>query len=185
MSDTIKKYHELVEEGKIDPNVSPQETRDSKIMELLSKAAKANVLAQVEIRAEEVKKEFALNYRFELNGKFQIAHYSFDNSRQRWVYKVVLLVNTKYLNRSFIEIICKTLDNVACDKSASESCAQTTKANTTPSKSNIKKKSHRTLILAIAFVCFFPSCAAVAGFLYFEFPFVFQQITELIFSLFS
>lgn len=58
MSDTIKKYHELVEEGKIDPNVSPEETRDSKIMELLSKAAKANVLAQVEIRAEEVKKEF-------------------------------------------------------------------------------------------------------------------------------
>ena len=54
---------------------------------------------------EEVKKEFALNYRIELNGKFRIAHYSFDNSHQRWVYKVVLLVNTKYLNQSFIEII--------------------------------------------------------------------------------
>jgi len=134
---------------------------------------------------EEVKKEFALNYRIELNGKFRIAHYSFDNSRQRWVYKVVLLVSTKYLNRSFIEIICKTLYNVASDKSASESCTQTTKANTTPSKSNIKKKSHWTLILAIAFVCFFSSCAAVGSFLYFEFPFVFQQITELIFSLFS
>ena len=133
---------------------------------------------------EEVKKEFALNYRIELNGKFRIIHYSFDNSRQRWVYKVVLLVNTKHVNQSFIEIICKTLDNVASKKSASESCTQTTKANTTLSKSNIKKKSPRTLILAIAFVCFFSSCAAVGGFLYFEFPFVFQQVTELIFSSF-
>ena len=131
---------------------------------------------------EEVKKEFALNYRIELNGKFRIIHYSFDNSRQRWVYKVVLLVNTKHVNQTFIEIICKTLDNVAPKKS--ESCTQTTKANTTPSKSNIKKKSHQTLILAIAFVCFFSSCAAVGGFLYFEFPFVFQQVTELIFNSF-
>ena len=61
---------------------------------------------------EEVKKEFALNYRIELNGKFRIAHYSFDNSHQRWVYKVVLLVNTKYLNQSFIEIICKKVYNI-------------------------------------------------------------------------
>ena len=133
---------------------------------------------------EEVKKEFALNYGIELNGKFRIIHYSFDNSRQRWVYKVVLLVNTKHVNQSFIEIICKTLDNVASNKSASEIRTQTTKVNIIPSKSNIKKKSHRTLILAIAFVCFFSSCAAVGGFLYFEFPFVFQQITELIFSSF-
>ena len=131
---------------------------------------------------EEVKKEFALNYRIELNGKFRIVHYSFENSRQRWVDKVVLLVNTKHVNQYFIEIICKTLDNVAPKKS--ESCTQTTKANTTLSKSNIKKKSHQTLVLAIAFVCFFSSCAAVGGFLYFEFPFVFQQVTELIFSSF-
>ena len=54
---------------------------------------------------EEVKKEFALNYRIELNGKFRIIHYSFDNSRQRWLYKVVLLVNTKHVNQYFIEII--------------------------------------------------------------------------------
>ena len=134
---------------------------------------------------EEVKKEFALNYRIELNGKFRIVHYSFDNSRQRWVYKVVLLVNTKYVNQSFIEIICKTLDNVASKKSASESSTQTTKANTTPSKSNIKKKSHCILILAIAFVSFFSSCAAVGGVLYFKFHLVFQQVTELIFSSFS
>ena len=128
---------------------------------------------------EEVKKEFALNYRIELNGKFRIVHYSFENSRQRWVDKVVLLVNTKHVNQLFIEIIFKTLDNVAPKKS--ERCTQTTKANTILSKSNIKRKSHQTLILAIAFVCFFSSCAAVGGFLYFEFPFVFQQITELIF----
>ena len=133
---------------------------------------------------EEVKNEFALNYRIKLNGKFRVVHYSFDNNRQHWVYKVVLLANTKHVNQSFIEIICKTLDDAASKKSVSESCTQTTQANTTPSKSNIKKKSHRTLILAIAFVCFFSSCAAVGGFLYFEFPFVFQQITELIFSSF-
>ncbi len=58
MSDSVKKYYELVLDGKIDENISPEENRDAKIMELLAKAAKANVLAQVEIRAEEVKKEF-------------------------------------------------------------------------------------------------------------------------------
>ena len=132
---------------------------------------------------EEVKKEFALNYRTELNGKFRIIHYSFDNSRQRWVYKVVLLVNTKHVNQYFIEIICKTLDDAASKKS--ESCTQTTKGTTTLSKSNIKKNSHRILILAIAFVSFFSSCAAVGGVLYFKFPLVFQQVTELIFRSFS
>ena len=131
---------------------------------------------------EEVKKEFALNYRIELNGKFRIIHYSFDNSRLRWAYKVVLLVNTKHVNQYFIEIICKTLDDA--DSKKSKSCTQTTKGNSNLSKSNIKKKSPQTLVLAIAFVCFFSSCAAVGGFLYFEFPFVFQQVTELIFSSF-
>jgi hypothetical protein len=131
---------------------------------------------------EGVKKEFALNYRIKLNGKFRIIHYSFDNSRQRWVYKVVLLINTTYVDQTFIEIICRTLDNVASQNNARENCNQTTKANTTPSKSNIKKKSRPTLILAIAFVCFFSSCAAVGGVLYFKFPLVFQQVIELIFS---
>ena len=58
MSDSVKKYYELVEEGVYDNKLSPEAERDSKIMELLAKAAKANKLAQVEIRAEEVKKEF-------------------------------------------------------------------------------------------------------------------------------
>jgi len=133
----------------------------------------------------EVKKAFALNYRIELNGKFRIIHCSFDNSRQRWIYKVVLLVNTNYVNQSFIEIICKTLDDVASQKHASKNCIPTTTANTTLSKSTIKKKSHRTLILVIAFICFFSSFTAVGAFLYFNFPLVFQQVTELIFSSFS
>jgi len=58
MSDSVKKYHELVEEGVYDNKLSPEKERDNKIMELLAKAAKADKLAQVEIRAEEVKKEF-------------------------------------------------------------------------------------------------------------------------------
>ena len=131
---------------------------------------------------EEVKNEFALNYRIELNGRFRIIHYSFDNSRHRWVYKIVLLANTNYIDQSFIEIIVRTVDNRFSQKNASENYTQTKKANTTSSKSNIKKKSHLTLILAIAFVCFFSSCAAVGGVLYFKFPLVFQQITELIFD---
>ena len=131
---------------------------------------------------EEVKKEFALKYRIELNGKFRIIYYSFDVSRQSWVYKVVLLVNTNYFNQPFIEFICKTLEYVAFKKSARENHTPTTKDNTTTSKLNIKKKSHRTLILAIALICFFSSCATVGGVLYFKFPLVFQQVTELIFS---
>tara|TARA_B100001093_G_C26781101_1_gene994665 strand:+ start:393 stop:893 length:501 start_codon:yes stop_codon:yes gene_type:complete len=131
---------------------------------------------------EEVKKEFALNYRIELNGKFRIIYYSFDNSRQSWGYKVALLVNTNYFNQPFIEFICKTLDNVALKKSTCENYTQTIKDNPTNSELNTKKKSHRTLILAIAVICFLSSCATVGGVLYFKFPLVFQQVTELIFS---
>ena len=59
MSDSIKKYHELIEDGKIQTDsMSPEQSREYKIMELLAKAAKADVLAQVEMRAEEVRKEF-------------------------------------------------------------------------------------------------------------------------------
>ena len=39
MSDSIKKYHELVEEGKIDPTISYEERREQKILELISTAA--------------------------------------------------------------------------------------------------------------------------------------------------
>ena len=131
---------------------------------------------------EEAKKEFALNYRIELNGKFRIVYYSFDDLRQSWVYKIVLSVNTNYFNQTFIEFICKTPDNVAFKKSARENYTQTSKDNTTTSKLNIKKKSHRTLVLAIAVICFFSSCATVGGVLYFKFPLVFQQVRELIFS---
>mgnify|MGYP003967981061 FL=1 len=59
MSDSIKKYNELVEDGIIQTDyMSPEQSRDYKIMALLAKATKANVLAQVEMRAEEVRKEF-------------------------------------------------------------------------------------------------------------------------------
>ena len=58
MSDSIKKYHELVEEGKIDPNTSFEDKREAKILALISQAAKANKLHEVYTRAEEVKKEF-------------------------------------------------------------------------------------------------------------------------------
>ena len=133
---------------------------------------------------EEVKKEFVLNYRTELNGKFRIMHFSLDNSHQRWSHKVVLLVNTNYLNQPFIELIYKTLDNATFKKSAGENCTRAAKVNTIHSKLNIKKKSYRTLILAIAFIFFFSSCATVGGVLYFKFPLVFQQVTELIFSSF-
>ena len=133
---------------------------------------------------EEVKKEFVLNYRTELNGKFRIIHFSLDNSHQSWSHKVVLLVNTNYLNQPFIELICKTLDNATFNESAGENCTRATKVNNTHSKLNIKKKSYRILILAIAFIFFFSSCATVGSVLYFKFPLVFQQVTELIFSSF-
>ena len=58
MSDSIKKYHELVEEGRIDPNTSYEDKREAKILALISQAAKANKLDEVYTRAEAVKKEF-------------------------------------------------------------------------------------------------------------------------------
>ena len=58
MSDSIKKYHELVEEGRIDPNTSYEDKREAKILALISQAAKANKLYEVYTRAEAVKKEF-------------------------------------------------------------------------------------------------------------------------------
>ena len=58
MSDSVKKYHELVEEGKIDPNVSYEDKREGQILELLAKAVKSGKIAQVEQRAQEVQKEF-------------------------------------------------------------------------------------------------------------------------------
>jgi hypothetical protein len=58
MSDSIKKYHELVEDGIIDPNVSYEQKRENQILELLARAAKAEKLGEVEKRAFEVQKEF-------------------------------------------------------------------------------------------------------------------------------
>jgi|TARA_B110000967_G_C18721798_1_gene478049 hypothetical protein len=58
MSDSIKKYQELVEQGKIDPKRIPLKDRDDKIMGLLAEAAKQNKLAAVQIRATEVQKMF-------------------------------------------------------------------------------------------------------------------------------
>ena len=58
MSDSIKRYKELVEEGQIDPTTNSRELRDEKIMNLLSRAVKAGKIVQVEIRAAEVQKEY-------------------------------------------------------------------------------------------------------------------------------
>ena len=58
MSDSVKKYYELVEEGKIDPNFDPERDRENKILTLLAKAAKADKLVEVELRAKEIQDEF-------------------------------------------------------------------------------------------------------------------------------
>ena len=58
MSDSITKYHELVEDGVIDPNLSYEQKRENQILELLARAAKAGKAGDVERRAFEVQKEF-------------------------------------------------------------------------------------------------------------------------------
>ena len=58
MSDTVKKYNELVEDGHIDTNQNAKDTREQKILHLLSSAAKAGKTGEVELRAREVMKEF-------------------------------------------------------------------------------------------------------------------------------
>lgn len=58
MSDSIKKYQELVASGKIDPKRGPEKDREDKIMGLLAEAAKQNKSAAVQIRAAEVQKLF-------------------------------------------------------------------------------------------------------------------------------
>ena len=58
MSDSISKYNELVEEGKIDPNIKTEDIREQKIFDLLAEAAKAGKAEEVELRANEIMKEF-------------------------------------------------------------------------------------------------------------------------------
>ena len=58
MSDSIKKYYELVEEGKIDPNTNFEETREAEMLTLMARAAKANRSAEVHTRVAEIQKEF-------------------------------------------------------------------------------------------------------------------------------
>lgn len=58
MSDSVKKYHEMIQDGLISPDRKVEDIRQEKIMSLLSRAAKANKLAEVEIRATEVQKEY-------------------------------------------------------------------------------------------------------------------------------
>ena len=58
MSDTISKYNELVEEGIIDPNIKTEDIREQKIFDLLAEAAKAGKAEEVELRANEIMKEF-------------------------------------------------------------------------------------------------------------------------------
>lgn len=58
MSDSISKYHELVEDGVIDPNVSYEQKRENQILALLARAAKAGKSGEVERRAFEVQREF-------------------------------------------------------------------------------------------------------------------------------
>ena len=137
------------------------------------------------ISLEELTNEFAIKSSVELNSKFRVIYYSFDNPRESWLHNVVLLVNTNHFNQTFLQNICKTPDSVTDKNNEDKGCTQTIKISTPPSRSNIKKKSHHTLILAVAFLCFFLSCSAVGSVLYFKFPLVFQQVTELIFRSFS
>ena len=58
MSDTVKKYNELVEDGVINPDIKAEDTHQQKILDLLSSAAKAGKAGEVELRAREVMKEF-------------------------------------------------------------------------------------------------------------------------------
>lgn len=58
MSDSVKKYNELVEDGVIDPNVSFEDEREQKILGLLAIAANSGKLVEIEKRAFEVQKEF-------------------------------------------------------------------------------------------------------------------------------
>jgi hypothetical protein len=134
---------------------------------------------------EELTNEFAIRSSVEFNSKFRIIYYSFDNPSKSWSHKVVLLANTNYFNQSFLQIIYEIPDTGTYKNNEKEDSAQTTKVSTHPPKSKIKKKSHHTLILTAAFLCFFSSCSAVGTVLYFKFPLVFQQITELIFRSFS
>lgn len=55
MSDSVKKYYELMEEGKL-PNV--EKSKDEKIMELLALAVNAGKIVEVEMRAKEVQEEY-------------------------------------------------------------------------------------------------------------------------------
>jgi len=58
MSDSIAKYHELVEEGKIDVNITYEEKRENKILSLLATAAKSGKIHEIENRAAEVREQF-------------------------------------------------------------------------------------------------------------------------------
>ena len=55
MSDSVKKYYELMEEGNITGNVK---NRQEKTMDLLAMAVKAGKIVEVETRAKEVQKEY-------------------------------------------------------------------------------------------------------------------------------
>jgi hypothetical protein len=134
---------------------------------------------------EELTNEFAIRSSVEFNSKFRMIYYSFDNPSKSWSHKVVLLANTNYFNQTFLQIIYETPNTGVYKNNEEKDCAQTTKVSTPLPKSNIKKKSHHTLILTVAFLCFFSSCSAVGTVLYFKFPLVFQQVTELIFRSFS
>lgn len=58
MSDSVKKYKQLVEEGVINPDKKAEDIRQQKILDLLAAAAKAGKAGEVELRAREVMKEF-------------------------------------------------------------------------------------------------------------------------------
>ena len=58
MSDSVKKYKEMTEEGIADERSSEQKRQDT-ILELLTKATKADKLVEIQTRAEQVQKEFS------------------------------------------------------------------------------------------------------------------------------
>lgn len=58
MSDSVKKYYEMVEEGSMSTDYNSLDAREQKILNLFSAAAKAGKSEAVHLRARQVMKEF-------------------------------------------------------------------------------------------------------------------------------
>ncbi len=58
MSDSVKKYYELMEDENYGLDKSPEERRDDEIYALMTRATKAGKIVEVQTRAAEVMKEY-------------------------------------------------------------------------------------------------------------------------------